>query len=232
MPTIDIEKNLREVLRRMAEAAERAGRDPAQIDLVAITKTIGLPAIREAIAAGQQLFGENRVQEAKEKIEALGSEARWHMVGHLQTNKAKDAAQLFELIHSVDSLHLAEELDRRCQQLGVIKDILVQVNISGEETKHGAAAAEAVELAKRISVLRNLKIRGLMTIPPFSPVADDSRPYYRQLLKIRRMIAEAGFQGVSMEILSMGMSGDYEVAIEEGATLIRVGTAIFGPRGG
>lgn len=231
MPVINIEKNLREVRRRMAEAAERAGRNPAQIDLVAITKTISLPLIREAIKAGQRLFGENKVQEARGKIEALRSEARWHMVGHLQTNKAKDAAQLFELIHSVDSLHLAEELDRRCQQLGIIKDILVQVNISGEESKHGAASAEAVELVKKISALRNLKIRGLMTIPPFSTAAEDSRPYYRQLLKIRKMIAEAGFQGVGMEILSMGMSGDYEVAIEEGATLIRVGTAIFGPRG-
>ncbi len=231
MPTTEIEKNLNEVRERITRAAERAHRDPASIELVAITKTIGISKIREAIQAGQRLFGENRVQEAREKIDILGSEARWHMVGHLQTNKAKEAVQLFELIHSVDSLRLAEELDRRCRQLGRTMDILVQVNISGEETKHGTEAGAAIGLIGKISTLGNLNIKGLMTIPPFSPVPDDSRPFYRQLMAIKKRVEDADMEGVSMELISMGMSGDFEVAVEEGATMVRVGTAIFGPRG-
>ncbi len=231
MPVTEIEKNLKEVRERMARAAERAARDPAEVELVAVTKTLDVPTIREAIQAGHRLFGENRVQEARGKIEALGEEARWHMVGHLQTNKAKEAIRLFELIHSVDSLRLAEELDKRCRQEGTTMDILVQVNISGEQTKHGAEAAEVIDLVEKISALQYLKINGLMSIPSFSPVPDHSRPYFRQLREISRKIADMGIEGVSMEVLSMGMTGDFEVAVEEGATMVRVGTAIFGPRG-
>jgi pyridoxal phosphate enzyme (YggS family) len=228
---MSVPENLKLVMDRIAAAATRAGRDPSSIRLVTVTKTVSLDRIREAVAAGASLLGENRVQEAKEKIEALGPIAHWHLIGHLQTNKAKYAVRLFDLIHSVDNIELAAELDRQAPKAGKAQDVLVEVNIAGEAQKAGVALTDAAELVRETAKLKNLRIRGLMTMPPYAEDPEASRPHYRRLRELAAAIAEENIAGVSMAELSMGMSGDFEVAVEEGATLVRVGTAVFGGRG-
>ncbi len=219
--------NLEEVRRRIAAAAARAGRDPAAVRLVAVSKTVPVARIREAVAAGQRLFGENYLQEARSKIAALDEGVSWHFIGHLQSNKAKAAVELFELIHGVDRLKLAQALNAAAASLGRVQEILMQVNLAGETSKSGTAPEGAAELLQQISLLPHLKVRGLMTMPPFlAPEA--VRPYFQALRELRDRLADHA--GLPLPELSMGMSGDYEVAIAEGATLVRVGTAIFGSR--
>jgi hypothetical protein len=227
---MSVAENLKAVMDRIAAAAKRAGRDPSSVRLVTVTKTVAPERIREAVAAGAAILGENRVQEAKEKIEALGTIASWHLIGRLQTNKAKYAVRLFDLIHSVDTIGLARELDKQAAKTGKVQDVLVEVSIAGEASKAGMAVREAPALVRGVASLRHVRVRGLMTMPPYSEDPDDSRPFFRVLRELAEAIAKENIPGVSMQELSMGMSGDFEVAVEEGATLVRVGTAIFGER--
>lgn len=228
--TPTIADQIETIRKRMAQAAARAGRNPETIRLMAVSKTVEPERIRQAIDAGIALLGENYVQEAREKIPAIGHGAQWHMIGHLQTNKAKYVVNLFDWIHSVDRLELACELDRRAGQNNRKLNILMEVNVSGEPSKSGAEPPSVLELVRQISVLPNLSIRGLMTMPPYSNDPETSRPYFVALRKLRDAIAAAAIPRVSMDELSMGMTDDFEVAIEEGATIIRVGRAIFGER--
>ncbi len=225
-----VSENLKTVMDRMAAAEKRAGSAPSSVRLVVVTKSIDHDRIREAVAAGAGILGENRVQEAKEKIEALGKIASWHLIGHLQTNKAKYAVKLFDLIHSVDTLELAREIDRQAAKIGKAQNILIEVNIAGEASKAGMAVKGAPALVAEVARLKNISIRGLMTMPPYSENPEDSRHYFSMLRELADTIAKENIPNVSMNELSMGMSGDFEVAIEEGATLVRVGTAIFGER--
>jgi len=227
---MSVAENFNIVMARIASAARRAGRDQSAVRLVVVTKTIDHDRIREAVSAGACILGENRVQEAKEKIEALGKLANWHLIGHLQTNKAKYAVKLFDLIHSVDNLELAQEIDKQATKIGKVQDILIEVNIAGEVSKAGMAVKGAPGLVADVSRLKNLSIRGLMTMPPYCESPGDSRPYFCVLRELAETIAKENIPNISMKELSMGMSGDFEVAIEEGATLVRVGTAIFGGR--
>ncbi len=225
-----IKDNLARVQERIATAARRAGRAPEAVRLVAVSKTVEPERVRQALAAGARILGENYIQEAQKKIEASGAGISWHFIGHLQKNKAKYAVRLFDLIHSVDNLALAEELNRAAGKEGKIQDILLQADLSGEETKFGVAEGEIVKMTEQISDLKNIALKGLMTMPPFSDDPEDSRPYFQKLRSLRDRLWQMKIPGVSMDELSMGMSGDFEVAIEEGATLVRIGTAIFGPR--
>jgi PLP dependent protein len=223
----DIRANLERVRERVARAAERAGRSAADVLLIGISKTVDTERIRQAIEAGVPALGENRVQEARAKIADLGRPVRWHLVGHLQTNKVRDALELFDVIQSLDRLDLAKELDKRGRARGRAVDTLVEVNVAGEASKGGVAPDGLGELLEAIGGLPHVKVRGLMTIPPEAKEPDDSRVWFQALRKLGER------HGLSE--LSMGMSGDFEVAIEEGATVVRVGTAIFGlrpPRGG
>ncbi len=216
----------------MSRAAARAGRKAEFIKLVAVTKTFPTEVIKEAIQAGLKVFGENRIQEAKTKIKELSTfspaqRISWHLVGHLQSNKAGVAIQLFDLIHSIDSLKLAEEVNRQAEKAGKIQRILVQVKLSEEETKHGVSGNDLPELLQKISTLKNLQLEGLMTMPPFFDEPEKTRPYYARLRELRDDTEKKEFR---LPDLSMGMSNDYEVAIEEGATMVRIGTALFGER--
>jgi pyridoxal phosphate enzyme (YggS family) len=228
---MSVSENFNAVTDRIASAAKRAGRDPSSVRLVVVTKTVGHDLIREAVAAGAVILGENRVQEAKEKIEALGRIAGWHLIGHLQTNKAKYAVKLFDLIHSVDNLELAVEIDRQAAKIGKVQDVLIEVNIAGEASKAGIAVNEAPGLARAAARLNNISVKGLMTMPPYSDNPENARAYFRKLRELAETIKKENIPNVSMTELSMGMSGDFEVAIEERATLVRVGTAVFGNRG-
>ena len=227
----NIEARVRRVRDRIAKAAASCGRDPKTVTLVAASKTVPVDRIQAAIAAGVTAFGENYVQEAREKIEATsGAPVSWHFIGHLQTNKAKYAVRLFDLIHSVDSAKLAKELDKRARKADKIQKILVQVNISGEETKSGIDTEHALDLVRDISSFENLTICGLMTMPPYFNAPEKVRPYFRALKSLQTAVIEKHMPNVNMTELSMGMTGDFETAIEEGSTLVRVGTAIFGER--
>ena len=227
---MSITDNFKTVMNRIASAAKRAGRDPASVRLVVVTKTVDVERIREAVAAGAVVLGENRVREAKEKIEKLGAIASWDLIGHLQTNKAKYAVKLFGLIHSVDNLELAKELDKQAAKIGKVQNVLIEVNIAGEASKAGMAVKNSPALVRDVAKLKNISIQGLMTIPPFSENPEDSRPYFRVLRELTESIAKENIPNAAMNELSMGMSGDFEVAIEEGATMVRVGAAIFGER--
>ena len=227
---MSISDNLKKVRDRIASAARHAGRDPSSIKLIAVTKTVDIERIREAVAAGAGVLGENRVQEAKEKIEKLGPLASWHLIGHLQANKVKYAVKLFDLIHSIDSFQLAQEVDKQAAKIRKIQDVLVEVNISGESSKVGIAAVDAANLIGKAAVLKNISIKGLMTIPPFFDNAEKARPYFKKLSDLSTRIGSENIPGVSRGELSMGMSGDFEVAVEEGATMVRLGTVIFGGR--
>jgi pyridoxal phosphate enzyme (YggS family) len=222
-----IKENLLGVMERIEKAARKVGRDPNEIKLVAVSKTVEAARIKEAIEAGVSILGENYVQEAQKKIEEVGRPVSWHFIGHLQSNKAKYAIRLFDMIHSIDSLPLAEELNRRAEQADRVIRVMIEVNLSKEATKFGTDEEVVVNLAKRIQNLKHLFLEGLMTMPPYFDSPEMSRPYYIALRALKeRMVKE----GVPMKELSMGMSNDFEIAIEEGATYVRVGTAIFGPR--
>ncbi|MBI5739521.1 MAG: YggS family pyridoxal phosphate-dependent enzyme [Nitrospirae bacterium] len=225
-----IPENLAAVLERIRSSAVRAGRDPRGIKLVAVTKTVGLPDIVEAINRGATILGESRVQEAQKKIsnfkfQISNPEIEWHLIGHLQKNKARHAVGLFDLIHTVDSVGLAEEIGRQAAKAGKSQRVLVQVKLSGEEAKHGAAERDLMETLGKISVMKDLKLEGLMTIPPYFEDPGLVRPYFRRLRELRD---EGSRQGFDLPELSMGMSNDFEVAVEEGATMVRIGSAIFG----
>ncbi len=225
-----IARNLEAVKRRLEAVARRAGRDPGEVRLIAVSKTVGLERLRQAVAAGHRLFGENYLQEAQDKIAALGPGVSWHFVGHLQSRKAKAVVELFDLIHSVDRLNLAQALEKAAAQAEKIQEILIQVNLAGEASKSGADPAAAPELLREIAHLPHLKVAGLMTMPPWFDEPERVRPYFRALRELRDRLREQCIVDSPLTELSMGMSGDYEVAVEEGATLVRVGTAIFGAR--
>ncbi|MDP8257086.1 MAG: YggS family pyridoxal phosphate-dependent enzyme [Candidatus Alcyoniella australis] len=223
---------LEQVKERIAKAAHAAGRDPDTVRLVAVSKTMPLEMIEQALEAGQRDFGENYIQEAVNKVDTLsGRDICWHFIGHLQRNKAKFVPGRFKLMHSVDSLRLAEALNRRAGAEGLVQQVLVQVNISDEQSKSGIDSAGLRELLIAISELGNVKVLGLMTMPPFLP-NEQARPYFRELIKLREQVAPHVPANVSLDELSMGMTGDLEAAIEFGATIVRVGTAIFGARQG
>ncbi len=222
--------NLSSVRERIAKAAARAGRHPEGITLVAVTKTVPVERIREAIDAGQRVFGENRVQEAEAKVKELGREVRWHLIGHLQRNKVKFVCDLFDLIESVDSLPLAQDINARAARHGIVMPILIQVNIGDEATKSGVAASAALALVQQVAMLPHVAVKGLMCVPPAVDVAEHARPSFVALRILAEQIARAAIPTVAMSELSMGMSHDFEVAIEEGATMVRVGSAIFGAR--
>jgi len=228
---VDIADNIVRVQERIAAACGHAGRRPEEVQLVAVSKTVPPERIRQAYDGGLRDFGENRVQEAGAKRPPLADlDATWHLVGHLQTNKARQARELFQYIHSVDSLRLAEKLNNAavpsCQRLPV----LLEVNLGEEPTKSGARGGEVLQLAEGVGLLPTLELRGLMVIPPFFEDPEQARPFFRRLRELAAMIQSRKLPGVSMGELSMGMSHDFEVAIEEGATMVRIGTAIFGPR--
>ena len=244
----EVRENYLRVVERIEKAARRVGRDPREIRLVAVSKTVDAPRIKEAIESGVSILGENYVQEAQKKIEEIGRPActepasrslaegrrfgegrpvAWHFIGHLQSNKAKYAVRLFDMIHSLDSLPLAEELNRRAEQAGRAMKVMIEVNLSGEMTKFGAEEESVLNLAKRILDLNRLSLEGLMTMPPYFDLPEMSRPYYIGLREMKEKMVK---EGIPMKELSMGMSNDFEIAIEEGATYIRVGTAIFGTR--
>jgi hypothetical protein len=215
----DLSVPIQQVLDRIAAAARRAGRDPGGVTLVAVSKNVEPERVEQALAAGLTVFGESRMQEAKAKIPVVSGRARWHFVGHLQSNKARDAVELFELIHSVDSVKLAAELNKWAERAGKTQPILLEVNASGEASKFGLKPEDLPAALEQTNRLARLEVRGLMTIPP---AGKDARPYFRQLRELRDRLG--------LRELSMGMTGDFEVAIEEGATFVRIGTAIFGER--
>lgn len=223
-----IAQNLAEIRAAIAAACRKVGRDPAEVRLVAVSKTVDAEGVRQAIAAGQDLFGENYLQEARDKIAVLGRQVGWHLVGHLQTNKAKPAVELFDLIHAVDRIKLARALDAAAAALNKVQDVLIQVNQAGEDTKSGVAPEAAGELVKEVARLPHLRLMGLMTMPPWFADPEAARPYFRDLRELRDRLQDEC--SLLLAELSMGMSGDFAVAVEEGATLVRVGTAIFGQR--
>ena len=231
---MSIPENISAVRKRIAEAARRAGRRPEEIALMAVSKTHPPERIREAHAAGLRLFGENRVQELAGKAAALADleGAEWHMIGHLQTNKAGRAAELFGAVDSVDSVKLAEKLDAAARNLGKKLGVLIEINVGGEAAKSGVApdSDELQALLTTAPRFEAVEFRGLMTIPPFTDNPEDARPYFRKLRELRDAVAARKLPAVGMSVLSMGMSHDFEVAIEEGSTCVRVGTAIFGQR--
>ncbi len=227
--TEGIPERVRAVRRRIEAAAAACGRDPAEIRLVAVSKTWPPQAVVAAHEAGLGVFGENYVQEARDKIAALAAlPLRWHLIGHLQTNKAKFAVRLFDLIHTLDSVRLAREIDRLAARLPKVQDVLIQVSLAGEETKSGASPAEVPALLAEASRLSHLRVLGLMTIPPYFDDPERARPYFARLRALRDRLEEES--GIALPELSMGMTGDFEAAIAEGATLVRIGTAIFGNR--
>jgi PLP dependent protein len=222
-------ENLSLLQQRIAAACGRAGRDPATVTLLAVTKTVPPEIVREAAQLGLSLFGESKVQEAKAKIPVCPSRLRWHMIGHLQSNKAREAAGLFDMIQSVDSYHLAEEINRRAEQAAKIMPVLLEVNIVGEASKFGYPPDAMLADLERLNALPRLEIHGLMTIPPWSPQSERARPVFRQLRELKLKCEQ--ILGAPLPHLSMGMTGDFEVAIEEGSTMVRIGTALFGDRG-
>jgi len=231
---MSIAENITIIRERIESAAHRAGRNPADVAPMAVSKTVSPQRIREAYEAGLRLFGENRVQEFAEKANALHDlkDAEWHMIGHLQTNKAAKAAELFSAVDSVDSLRLAEKLDAAARSLCKKLAVLIEINVGGEAAKSGVAAEsrELDQILQAAPRLESLEFRGLMTVPPFTDDPQQARPYFRRLRQLRDQIAARRLPGISLDALSMGMSHDFEVAIEEGSTCVRVGTAIFGER--
>ena len=236
---MSIAENVGMVRERIAAAARRARRDPDDVTLMGVSKTFPIKSIREAYAAGLRVFGENRVQEFTGKADAVRDlgDAEWHMIGHLQTNKAAKAVELFDAVDSVDSVRMADKLNAAAQAAGKILAVLIEINVGGEQAKSGVAlASDELESGELENIWQgdpqwaSLEIRGLMTVPPYSENPEGSRSYFRQLREIRDVIAAGELPGVGTDVLSMGMSHDFEVAIEEGATCVRVGTAIFGER--
>ena len=228
---LSIADNVRRVRTRMHRAAERAGRDPASVRLVAASKTVDAARIRAAIAAGVTILGENYLQETRQKLGQLGrSDVEWHLIGPLQRNKVRYVFDLFDMMHALDRLELAEEINRRAERLGRRLPVLLEVNVGGEASKSGWTPDDLLSDARQLATIPNIQVRGLMTVPPPTPQPHEARPFFRQLRQLRDRLAQEGYDGMTFDELSMGMTADYEVAIEEGATLVRVGTAIFGPR--
>ncbi len=228
---LEIARNLKAVRQRITETCIRCGRDPGAVRLVCVSKTMRAETVLPAIQAGADLFGENYIQEALEKCTVLAEyPVLWHFIGHLQTNKAKYAVKLFDLIHTVDSLRLAAELDREARKIGKVQKILIQVNMGKEASKSGIDAESAETLIRDLAAFPNILVRGMMVIPPFFDEPERVRPYFRGLRELRDTLNKPGISGIGLDELSMGMTGDFEAAIEEGATLVRIGTAIFGER--
>ena len=225
-----LKENLSVVEENIKKACEKAGRDRNEVTLIAVSKTKPVEMLKEVYDRGIRNFGENKVQEMCEKMDVLPEDIKWHMIGHLQRNKVKYIAGRTELIHSVDTYRLAEEINIQAKKKNIIIPILVEVNIAGEESKFGTSAEDAMLLVEDISKLENVRIKGLMTIAPYVEDAEENRPYFRKIKQLAVDIANKNIDNVSMEILSMGMTGDYMVAIEEGSTMVRVGTGIFGAR--
>ena len=225
-----VEKNISEVKKRISEAAKAAGRNENEVTLIAVSKTKPVEMIKEAYDTGIRDFGENKVQEIMKKYPLLPSDIRWHLIGHLQTNKVKYIIDKVCMIHSVDSLKLAEEISRQAVKHNVTVDILIEVNVAGEDTKFGVKPEDTIDLCRSISTLPGIRIRGLMTVAPFTSDPEENRPVFCALRQLFVDIDGKNIDNVCMDCLSMGMSGDYTVAIEEGATFVRVGTSIFGQR--
>ncbi|HTV41805.1 MAG TPA: YggS family pyridoxal phosphate-dependent enzyme [Candidatus Sulfotelmatobacter sp.] len=221
-------ENLAAIQQRIQSACDHAGRDAGSVMLLAVSKTHSAEAIGEAVRCGQIFFGENKVQEAKAKIPSSPGRARWHFIGHLQSNKARDAVELFEMIQSVDSLGLAQEISKRCEQASKEMPVLLEVNVAGESSKFGYNPERLLAELKQLNSLPRIAVQGLMTIPPFSTQLEKSRPHFQRLRELKSQCENV--LGVPLPHLSMGMSGDFEIAVEEGATIVRVGTALFGPR--
>ena len=222
---------MQNVKNRIETAARACGRDPETIRLVAVSKTVPTNRVRKAIQAGATILGENYVQEARTKFNDLATyPVSWHFIGHLQSNKAKYAVRLFDLIHSVDTLKLARELDKQSHKINKIQEVLIQVNISEEASKSGVNVKDTYNLLKDIGLLENLSVKGLMTMPPYFNAPEKVRPYFAALRRLRDRLEQQGLLNISLSELSMGMTGDFEAAIQEGATLVRIGTAIFGKR--
>jgi len=227
----EIADNLNDIRQRIGDAAARAGRDPGDITLVAVTKTRTLDEVRAVIEAGARDLGENYVQELEEKSIALAElDVCWHAIGHLQTNKIRKIADVVAMVHSVDSERVGREIDKRAAAAGRRVPVLLQVNVSGEESKFGVTEAEAAELARQLVTLEHAELAGLMTMPPYGEDPEANRPHFARLRGLRDRLVDAGIPAGKMRHLSMGMTRDYEAAVEEGATLVRVGTAIFGAR--
>lgn len=227
---IDIIANYAHVREQVATIAQRCGRRPEDVTIVCAAKTKGPEAVRTAIAAGATDIGENYVQEAREKIVQVPEPAHWHLIGHLQRNKAKEAVRLFTLIHSLDNVALAQELNRQGEKQGKIVRALIEVNLGGEITKSGIALAMVAPLLEAVAALPSLRVEGLMTVPPPGPDAEVSRPYFRALIRLQERFSRVRTANIDLRELSMGMTDDYQVAIEEGATIVRIGRAIFGER--
>ncbi len=225
-----IKENLEEVEARITRACERSGRERSEVTLISVSKTKPAEMLQEAYDAGSRDFGENKPQEIREKYPQLPTDIRWHMIGHLQRNKIKYIIDKVCMIHSVDSIRLAEAIDEEAKKHGIIMPVLIEVNVAEEESKFGIHLDEAESLIRQISELSNIQVQGLMTIAPFTENAEDNRIYFRKLRNLYVDIKDKNIDNVNMCNLSMGMTGDYEVAVEEGATMVRVGTGIFGAR--
>ncbi|PLX78481.1 MAG: YggS family pyridoxal phosphate-dependent enzyme [Desulfuromonas sp.] len=226
----NIADNLQRIHDQIDRVCRRCNRNPADVELVAVSKKKPATDIEQAFAAGQRIFGESYVQELAEKLDLVTQPVSWHFIGGLQSNKVKYLRGRTELIHSVDRLSLATEIDRQWGKIDARADILLQFNLGREESKSGADESGALDLVRQVAALNHLKIRGLMTLPPYAADPEEVRPYFRRLRELSTTIATSNIPGVEMKHLSMGMSHDFEIAIEEGATLIRIGTAIFGER--
>lgn len=227
---MSIKENLEEINKKITAAAEKSGRKREDVLLLGVTKTIDVERIKEMIDCGVKSLGENKVQEVMDKYDAIGEGVDWHLIGHLQTNKVKYIIDKVKLIHSVDSLKLAEEIDKRAKQHNLKAEILIELNIAGEESKHGIKPEETLELCEKIAKLENVRIRGLMTVAPFVENPQENRKYFAQMRKLFIDIKNKNIDNIDMSYLSMGMTNDYEVAIEEGANIVRIGTGIFGKR--
>lgn len=225
---MSIRENLERIKEKIRMKSELVGRDPQEITLVAVTKTVEADRIEEAIAAGVNIIGESRIQEAKEKYRKVESRIIWHLVGHLQRNKAKDAVKIFDLIHSVDSAELAKEIDKQAKKIGKIQKILVEANVSGEESKYGLNPEGVIAFLQEVNGLPNIKVEGLMTMTPFYENPENCRPCFRKLRELIEEVKAKNIKNVEMTCLSIGMSNDFEVAIEEGSNMVRIGRAIFG----
>lgn len=225
-----IKENIKSVREKMKSACIRSGRDIDEVKLVAVTKTIDAGRIMEVVECGAGILGENKVQEVLEKYDHVQGNVQWHMIGHLQTNKVKYIADKVSMIHSLDSIKLAEEIDRRLYDLGRSMDVLVEINIGGEESKHGIRPEDTKEFIESVCKYNNLKILGLMTVAPAFDDLEKVRPYFKEMKNIFKSIGMGNMKNVEMKYLSMGMTNDFEIALEEGSNIIRIGTGIFGPR--
>ena len=224
---MSIEQNLSEIRQNIENACKRAGRDPSDVLVLAVTKTIDADRINEAVSLGITDIGENRVQELMAKYDLVDKSVRWHLIGHLQTNKVKYIADKVCMIHSVESYELAKEIDKRCKKIDKVMDVLIEVNVSGEETKSGISPKETESFVREISRFENIRVKGLMTMAPFEAKNDELHQIFSDLYKISVDISSKKLDNVSMEYLSMGMTGDYEVAVEENSTIVRIGTGLF-----